>query len=1104
MLYTKNSEPQLSMELFRNPTSEYRGTPFWSWNCKVTRELIRSQMEVFQKMGFGGAHLHPRTGLDTEYLGEEFMELISYADEQAKERGMLCWLYDEDRYPSGAAGGMVTENWNYRARHLLLTREKKTGMCGSREEFLKAAARGEKPAGYYLTAYRIQTENGFLKSYRQIEGSLPEYDSREEEYREGKLWLAYVELMQESPWYNDQTYVDVMNREAVLRFLEITHERYYEVLGEEFGRSIPAIFTDEPQIKGSMVLPDGESEYDVTLSFTDDLPATYEKAYGVNLLGVLPELLWELPDGKASLHRYQYHDHLAERFVSAYSDTIAAWCEAHHIAMTGHYMSEPTLYSQTLRLGEAMRCYRNQQLPGVDILCGDPEYSTIKQAVSVARQNGREGVLSELYGVTHWDFDFKGHKLQGDWQAALGVTIRCPHLAFMSMEGEAKRDWPASISYQSPWWEKYACIENYFARVNTALTRGCARVSTAVVHPIESYWISYGPAAQTKELRDQMDDNFRDLIQWLLFGLVDFDFISESLLPGQCPDRTKEYPNGTGVIRETPDGAALAVGNMSYHTVLVPDLRTIRSTTLSRLEALADAGGNVIFLGEAPALVDGIRDDRARRLAGRVKRIPFQRHALLQELEEERDVDIRRETGERSDHLFYQLRQDGNGKWLFVCHVNRKRNNVSQPERLSVRIRGAYQVTVYDALSGNCTAAESVKKDGWTCLTVALYAEDSFLWRLDEQNAQQAADEEAQIPGVSGKSEKTIIPEAARPLREGMPAAVYGLVAGPSGSTGKKGTMVHWIAESDGFTMAEPNVLLLDRAQWKLNDGEWQAEEDILRIDNNIRALLGYPRRQDAFIQPWRVREAPKKDVVTLRLKMESRVETGSLMLALERPEKIGICWNGIPCPIPKREETGWFTDSFIRTVPVPGLKKGENELLLEVPFGQKTNLENLFLLGEFGVCVLGTKSLVTAAPTELAFGDITRQGLPFYGGSITYSMHFEMDREKDILVKVPHFTAPVLEVWIDGKSAGLIAFAPHTLSLGRVAAGRHSLEICAYGNRFNSFGTLHNCNEEFKWYGPDSYRTVGDEWSEAWCLRPFGILSGVEIWEGDREHGDK
>ena len=55
--------------------------------------------------------MHPRTGLETPYLSDEFMELVKYADEQAREKGMLCWLYDEDRYPSGAAGGMVTENW---------------------------------------------------------------------------------------------------------------------------------------------------------------------------------------------------------------------------------------------------------------------------------------------------------------------------------------------------------------------------------------------------------------------------------------------------------------------------------------------------------------------------------------------------------------------------------------------------------------------------------------------------------------------------------------------------------------------------------------------------------------------------------------------------------------------------------------------------------------------------------------------------------------------------------------------------------------------------------------------------------------------------------
>lgn len=139
-LYKKNTEPVLTKELFENPTSEYRGTPFWAWNCEITKELIDSQLDCFEKMGFGGAHLHARTGLETDYLGEEFLNLVRYTDEEMKKRNMLCWLYDEDRFPSGAAGGIVTENVDYRARYLLLTRERKENMCASREEFQREAA----------------------------------------------------------------------------------------------------------------------------------------------------------------------------------------------------------------------------------------------------------------------------------------------------------------------------------------------------------------------------------------------------------------------------------------------------------------------------------------------------------------------------------------------------------------------------------------------------------------------------------------------------------------------------------------------------------------------------------------------------------------------------------------------------------------------------------------------------------------------------------------------------------------------------------------------------------------------------------------------------
>ena len=102
-----------------------------------------------------------------------------------------------------------------------------------------------------------------------------------------------------------------------------------------------------------------------------------------------------------------------------------------------------------------------------DRLCNQYEYTTVKQAQSIVRQMDKNGMLSELYGVIGWDGDFRKHKLQGDLQAAMGVTLRVPHLAWCSMRGDRKRDYPQSIFYQSAWYREYPMIENHFARVNS-------------------------------------------------------------------------------------------------------------------------------------------------------------------------------------------------------------------------------------------------------------------------------------------------------------------------------------------------------------------------------------------------------------------------------------------------------------------------------------------------------------------------------------------------------------------------------------------------------------------------------------------------------------
>jgi len=105
---------------FLNPGTEYRGKPFWAWNGKLDKDELLKQIHVMKEMGFGGFFMHSRTGLATEYLGEEWFELINACADEAEKLGMEAWLYDEDRWPSGTAGGMVTIEPRFRLKFIHL------------------------------------------------------------------------------------------------------------------------------------------------------------------------------------------------------------------------------------------------------------------------------------------------------------------------------------------------------------------------------------------------------------------------------------------------------------------------------------------------------------------------------------------------------------------------------------------------------------------------------------------------------------------------------------------------------------------------------------------------------------------------------------------------------------------------------------------------------------------------------------------------------------------------------------------------------------------------------------------------------------------------
>ena len=970
-------------------------------------------------MGMGGAMVHPRTGMDTPYLSDEYLALVALAEGRLREKGMDCWLYDEERFPSGAAGGIVTRNVRFRARYIVLSDRALPGYCENKAAFDRQVEAGEKPKGYFLCDYQVDFANEYLASYKKIQT--------------GGNYHAYVELMEESPWFNGETYVDVFNPEATDEFLRVTHERYFEALKEHIGKTVPAIFTDEPHMKGKHCMPTAQSGR-ATLAYTDDMDDSFRAAYGVKLTDVLPELIWELPEGY-SAWRYRYHEHVTERFAAAYGDRIGAWCDRHGISYTGHFLSERTLYSQTLALGETMRQYRSQHLPGVDILAGQLELTTVKQAESVRRQMGRTGLVCELYGVLQWDVSFRQHKLQGDWLAALGVTTRVHHLAFMGMGGEAKRDWPAAIGWQSPWWKQYSYLEDYFARVNTMLTRGEPIARVAVLHPIESFWLLFGPNDQTLTQREQMDEQFESLAQWLLYGGIDYDYLSESMLPALC----------------TEGGNPLRVGRCAYDAVIVPPVVTLRETTLRRLESFQEHGGKLIFLGGAPRLLDGIPSEAPKTLWEKSLHLPMEKAALLKTLESQRDIEVRNQaTGRLSDNVFYQLRQEGEARVLFLCHV--RDEQPARPRTYRVRIKGLWRVKRMNAIDGTIGEMGGVQENGQTEILWPCGAQDSLLLRL--------------LPGACAPAAP--LPKAPRSLLK--------------------------FSETDDFTLEEPNALLLDRCEYALDSESWQEMEDILRADNALRVRAGLPVRNGDQVQPWLIPEEKAEHTARLRFHFYADQAFDGLRLAVEQPENAEIHLNGKPV---SSTPVGWYVDEDIKTLLLPPVRPGENELTLTMPLTRRANLEALYILGDFGARAAGTRLTLTAPPDRLFLDDLTRQDLPFYTGNVRYRFRFTLDRARDgLYLHIPHMASPVAVVYADGQEAGKIAWQPMRVKLPPLTAGNHEIEVLACGSRYNGFGTLHNADPNYKWYGPDAYRTAGDEWTDNYLIRPSYLLSPIELME--------
>ena len=234
-------------------------------------------------------------------------------------------------------------------------------------------------------------------------------------------------------------------------------------------------------------------------------------------------------------------------------------------------------------------------------------------------------------------------------------------------------------------------------------------------------------------------------------------------------------------------------------------------------------------------------------------------------------------------------------------------------------------------------------------------------------------------------------------------------------------------------------------------------------------------------MQPWCIPPKEPKVFVWLRFQIQSEIET-PCELGFEQ-----LCEALLNGKRAEFKENAYYVDKAIRTMPLPKLKKGVNELIIKAPISERVSIENYFLLGGFGVSVQGAYAIIIPLPEKITFGSFAGQGFPFYGGAIVYQIPFECE-EGEIEITSDYYNGALISARLDKEEIGKIVLPPYKLSVPVYESGKHVLELTLYLSRINTFGALHAA-VPIRWKGSNMWYTQDNAWAYEYQLTDVGIM---------------
>ena len=366
--------------------------------------------DAAQKAGFSQLMLYPRSGLELEYMGEDWLAFVGDCLKEAKSRGMKAWLYDEYNWPSGSCRGRVPD---------------------------------ENPEWRYCECAVLKTADGSFSWETRCN------DNTSSSNR------GYFVVNNYSPG-------------AMRRFIELTHEKYERHLASYFADgTVRGIFTDEPAFhpKSNNIWMGVKPL--VTFRCWKELEEQYRARTGrdfrsdveASLRNPTQTDVWEI-----------YTELKGLQFRRAFFDPIRAWARRVGIETCGHMIGEHDPAGACDCNGLPLNTLRGLTLPGMDRIGSGISpiiewitYSTAQYAIEHNSTPGREALDAhggiELFALGPCDLTIE-QMAQRIWLAALyGMDTYFLSLYHTTARGFLEKGgYGMFVSPTQPWFHHVAAL----------------------------------------------------------------------------------------------------------------------------------------------------------------------------------------------------------------------------------------------------------------------------------------------------------------------------------------------------------------------------------------------------------------------------------------------------------------------------------------------------------------------------------------------------------------------------------------------------------------------------------------------------------------------